>query len=635
MIKRFFIALLALCMLGSCVYDKYNPENCPSDDALYFLSFVLRTPTEPSTKGTSGGMDIGLTQTDPGEEILVGRVDLYFYDGNGNPQGEGKANWEPVLSKDFKQAVASSQSADIANTVHDFVVALRYRPYVMMVLLNMDEDFARSLKGLTIAQARAKVMENGESAWAGAKTPINYNGATKNVRPFRMSSSTYLNSGGREICEVAIPEQYVHDNEDDAKLNPFDVYVDRMAAKVNVVLEDAIFDNELEFPVPIVTQYEGIKAKVKLLGWGVNALNKSSYLYKKIDSGWSFKQADWGVNWNESSKFRSHWAQDPNYTDGTYPKNYGDFTAPATVTEADCALKYLSWNELTGEFTTVAKRTEKPLYCFENTADGSLLSTKNTDNQLFPRATHVLVKAQLIFEEGTGISSAGDVAGYTTADIIYRYKGVFYTKNNINAAIATDLCNTGAYYKDNEQKKKIDGGNVAIVHDYGERCRVEFKEDDDGNDVYDGTGALVPHEALNKDLYRADKFVNGYFYYKIPIEHLEPAANPLGTTYPTAQYGVVRNHNYIITIKNELVGIGTGIGDLDKPIVPVTEDRDYIVSVQIAVTNWRQFNTRFLFVDPSGMLITNGQIVNRWEDEGDPSVDKDDPYSWTGNGWYF
>ena len=88
--------------------------------------------------------------------------------------------------------------------------------------------------------------------------------------------------------------------------------------------------------------------------------------------------------------------------------------------------------------------------------------------------------------------------------------------------------------------------------------------------------------------------------------------------------------NYIISISEELKGIGTGIVDKDEPIVPVTEDRDYMVSVSVVVSNWKQFENRFVFVDPSGMLITNGQVVNRWEDEGDPSNN-----DWTGNGWYF
>ena len=66
-----------------------------------------------------------------------------------------------------------------------------------------------------------------------------------------------------------------------------------------------------------------------------------------------------------------------------------------------------------------------------------------------------------------------------------------------------------------------------------------------------------------------------------------------------------------------------------------SERQSGIVSVQINVLNWRQFNTRFLFVDPAGMLITDGQKVIQWEDEGDPGKTGEGDNVWTGNGWYF
>lgn len=620
-------------MLSSCVYDNYIPETCFPEEGKYFLSFVLRSTTDPATKGTSDGTDIGLTQSDPGEEILVKRVDLYFYTVDGVAQGKSKANRKSYT--EFKQQVASAQTDEISNVVHDILVELPYRPYVMLVLLNMEQDFAESLETLSLAQVRAKLMENNEKAWAGSKTTISYNGTPKeDVRPFRMSSSTYLNGAGNEICEVVIPEQYVWNNEPAARRNPFDVYVDRMAAKVNVVLPASLVENPI-YRVPAVTQYEGLKAKVTLLGWGLNGMNRSSYVYKKINKSWNFE--DWGVKWNEAAKFRSHWAQDANYDSSDasayYPQNSGDiYGGAATKTPDDCDLKYITWKELMdsetgGKFTTPAKRTEKPLYCFENTADGGILSTKRSDNQLYPRATHVLVAAKLTFEEGTGLSSAGDVAGYTATDAtLYRYKGVFYTVSNIYEALANDLARAG-YTKDAAGKQKVDAACVTnLIQSYGEKWYPVLSGYYGGSPV--GTADL-------KDTYSVDKFDKGRFYYKIPIEHLEKMPSSLGTNYPTAVYGVVRNHNYIITISEELKGIGTGISDENEPIVPVTEDRDYIVSVQITITPWKQFNTRFLFVDPSGMLITNGQRVNRWEDEGDPSVDIDDPYSWTGNGWYF
>ena len=53
----------------------------------------------------------------------------------------------------------------------------------------------------------------------------------------------------------------------------------------------------------------------------------------------------------------------------------------------------------------------------------------------------------------------------------------------------------------------------------------------------------------------------------------------------------------------------------------------------MTVSNWKQFETHFVLVDPSGMLVTNGHALRMWEDEGDPNKEGYD--DWTGNGWYF
>ena len=129
---------------------------------------------------------------------------------------------------------------------------------------------------------------------------------------------------------------------------------------------------------------------------------------------------------------------------------------------------------------------------------------------------------------------------------------------------------------------------------------------------------------------KIDGFKDGQFYYKIPIEHLTAAPATPGSTYETAQYGVVRNHNYTVKVSDDLKGIGTGVWDVDEPIVPVTLDSDYVVSVHVTVSPWKEFTSRFLFVDPQGMLITDGQVLDRWEDGDNPHGN-----DWHGDGWYF
>ena len=73
---------------------------------------------------------------------------------------------------------------------------------------------------------------------------------------------------------------------------------------------------------------------------------------------------------------------------------------------------------------------------------------------------------------------------------------------------------------------------------------------------------------------------------------------------------MVRNHQYEITL-GELTGIGTGIWDTDYDIRPYRKSDDYIVSAYMKVSPWKQLETRFLFVDPSGMLVTDGQRVEQ------------------------
>jgi len=603
--KLISIGFLLLGVLTGCVYDKYTPvEGCPEGENRYFMTFILNSPALPSTKADSDGMDIGL----PGEELLVKKVSLYFYNGDGSLPS-------PVNRREitqFTQQVAGSQTADIANVVYDFAVELPFRPYVMLVAVNFDQN----LQGLTLQEAREKVLES-SSAWCGTPTTVSYGGGDVAVRPFRMTSSTYMNASGTERCELIIPGEYVWPTADDAKQHPMPVYVERLAAKVNVVQPTS----GTSFQVPAVTQYPGIKTQVVILGWGLNAVNKSAYSFKKIDTGWSFNWS--GVNWNEPAKYRCHWAKDANYDGGTYPH---DAEALALAGASSCSLEYRKWSELSGNFSTEAQKTINPQYCLENTADGSILRISRSANELYPRMTHVLVKAKLSFAVGSGLPAAGDVAGYTTETDFYRYKGVFYTGNNIMAAVLADLVAEGApLYKDNTRTAAADASDFTLTHTYGENLYPAVKS---GVTLYDKAGAAVSADVLQN--VKIDGFKDGQFYYKIPIEHLTAAPATPGSTYETAQYGVVRNHNYTVKVSDDLKGIGTGVWDVDEPIVPVTLDSDYVVSVHVTVSPWKEFTSRFLFVDPQGMLITDGQVLDRWEDGDNPHGN-----DWHGDGWYF
>lgn len=575
--------------LTGCVYDRYAPENCPSSGK-YYMSFTLQSTgnvSSASTKAAPGTFD-GETVA----EQLVSRVDLYFYDAYG-------AFLEKKTVSSFAQEVADDKTESVSGKVGDFTVELSYRPYKMLVVLNQTADFT----GLSLPAARSLKQEK-STDYCGGSVSVNYKegGIDKamDITPFFMNSASYLTASGNEVCETPIPEFYLKETESQALSNPFPVYVERMAAKVTV--ESA----QTQFMVPLVTPQGNVTAKVELLGWGLNALNRFSYYFKKVNPAWSW--ASW--TWNNSAQKRSYWAQDPNYLSAENNPGLVQLSDAATV-EPDAPYRYLKPCDITAAFGS-------SLYCLENTADADALPVSDSDAAtLFSRATHVLVKARLSFD----LSGGTDDAGYTDSNAdIFRYKGVFYTKTSLLAALRTDAGLTVA--DDNDLELVSAAGQVYCKgYDKGERVALRQISTDTVLPLLDG-GEPV----------RIDGFKKGEFYYKIPVEHINNEA-VTGTTYPVGRYGVVRNHRYVITLDSRLDGIGTGIWDDSYDIRPFRKPEEYRVSAYVKVSPWLEFTQKFLFVDPSGMLVSDGQVVRRIEDIGTGSAGNKEN-DWEGYGWY-
>lgn len=122
----------------------------------------------------------------------------------------------------------------------------------------------------------------------------------------------------------------------------------------------------------------------------------------------------------------------------------------------------------------------------------------------------------------------------------------------------------------------------------------------------DGTYGFSPltKAKLNgilKNLYSAyglvESFKEGKANFNVPLKHVFYNAslydhNNVNSNELDAEnvqlgdYGVVRNHVYSLKI-NSIKGLGSGIGDLNQPIVPPTEVDKYYVSAKINVLKWR------------------------------------------------
>ncbi len=78
-------------------------------------------------------------------------------------------------------------------------------------------------------------------------------------------------------------------------------------------------------------------------------------------------------------------------------------------------------------------------------------------------------------------------------------------------------------------------------------------------------------------------YKNGLMYYHVPIQHLNTAT---GDTLVEAEYGVVRNHWYDVTITS-LNSLGRGIAVEDEVIVPQKEIPYYYLGADINILSWK------------------------------------------------
>lgn len=90
-----------------------------------------------------------------------------------------------------------------------------------------------------------------------------------------------------------------------------------------------------------------------------------------------------------------------------------------------------------------------------------------------------------------------------------------------------------------------------------------------------------------------ERFQSGKAYFNVPLKHIW-AANKTSNNFKADEvklgdYGVVRNHIYDLTI-NSISGLGTGIGDINQPIVPPTENEQYYISTRLNILKWRVVN---------------------------------------------
>ena len=264
----------------------------------------------------------------------------------------------------------------------------------------------------------------------------------KGKKFFTMTNSVYLD-GSNIHSATEIKKDYIQKFSEVYDPNKVTkVYVERMVAKFSFKLPEQgnIFQPSKKANMVLFDDVNGgfnndgsPKLKVKkwriaLTGWNMNALEPKSYIFKNI------KNTEYFDDWNNSAYHRSHWGEDLNYDNESYPWQYRKaidynlnyYQNLHTPTTNGNVLRNYSFNELGlgGINNSGSLNFDIYIYTPENTYNAAKVAGgdgKNHDSRdELLAGTHLLVGAELQIESNTPDT-------YYTPEHLFRDRdGFFY-----------------------------------------------------------------------------------------------------------------------------------------------------------------------------------------------------------------
>lgn len=563
-IKKLFFAGLALAALVAC--DKENESGNTLKDGDAYINVKIAY-SDPMTKGQAAEPPF-YYGTAAEQKINNAYFIFYYADGS---------FCQYVKKTDLKmnsQGAGASTDKNIEE-LSDGVVLLRglkskqYPVYMSVILNSEDEWIGANIENKSIEEASKAVQS--AIATADKNDQVNWTN-------FMMSSSSFDNSdavSGYYCTKLKASNFQESEALAIAEGNPVEAYVERLAAKVKVEFAESLGTSGKIGSFTVNGTSKDLYFNVT--GWGLNATTKDSYCFKNINTGWT--EETLGFKWNDAANFRSYWGKSTNYGTGIYPGTYG--SSVDKYDEKTATLNYITYNDL-------KVRINGNAYCRENTNDPEVLG-KNFSGTV----TSVLLKAQVTDKKGNAVT-------------LYNFAGSLYDEANYKAAALNSF---EASTTNRIWKKTVSGGNttytkvtaddLSVVISADGYAHVELKEASNycfgagETSTKDATTAEI-NKLLNGDeAYKYNTgcsfYKEGMMYYNIPIEHLRDDGKYNDSDYVQKEgnYGVVRNHYYIITV-NSIRNLGKAVNVPDERIIPNDDDvKNYFVAAKINVLSWK------------------------------------------------
>lgn len=560
--KLFPFACVAL-MMSACASDKeeIGSGTKPGSDPQYLAVNIVNVGATPTTRtsdyenGTAG-------------ESAIKKVRFYFFNGDGSPyliktgiDGGGDKNWlEASPADDTPTSGTPSQIEKITQTVLVINGIQSAAPAAIVAIVNPETVDAATLKnGGTMRLSELRYSAVGRNFYKKDAD----NGA---VSEFVMSNSVYVNAG-EDVC-ASLVAGHVTTSAETAKAKPVDLYVERVVAKVTADVNNSAF--ELGNGTNWETNKYGTKDPVGksgdydvyavIEGWGLANENGKAEVEKQVNKTWTDGTLGF-TPWTTADYHRCFWETSVAFDAGTGGNQ------PVNPT-----------------FNQLKAKMQDVLYTLPNTPESKDKIANLKDNDL----TKFAVAATLRYKDAAGNWHNAEICRYNGVSIL----GIDNLKRQVALTFSqyytsTDATNYTQLSKDDIDFKDPDG----TMQQY--RVTPTLANDPAGTKKYytkTTTGTTPTFREVNKadvlaaiEADKAEIRRDGRAYYYVPIKHI-------GGLGELAEYGIVRNHFYKITLTG-IKGFGTPVYDPDKvvdPIVPTYENT--YLAARVQVLQWRVVN---------------------------------------------
>ncbi|MCM1355356.1 MAG: Mfa1 family fimbria major subunit [Staphylococcus sp.] len=667
--KKLFTFLASVALLGAmtaCSSDepaKGQPDNPQMTGEGAYLSVKIINAENTSRSTSSPGFqdsDSEVWKDGFENEHKVKYAKFFFFDEKGIFVCEGNAI-DPENGEEITFDPETDKDNNIEYINKNNVVVLKERtesdkyPSYMLTVLNAPDFVA----GNNLSETESKLAKYYKNLTKKGNEPTEDEEVTTNQFSnfFVMSTSSYSentegvhqNIVNGQPCYFAtyIPQEKYQTKAEDAKKkeNVVDVYVERLAAKAEISIapetsqETKVIDGVTYYKLAKATIAGGINNNendpteigkdvyLRVIGWNLNATAPDSYMFKNINTEWTF---DWGNNgsWNDVTNSRSYWGLSTSY--GQQPNDLA-YRYNTDLKVNDDELKSIVYNDYTNmcafgaegrtktkyDFAYCNENTNKPQYIFGNytaPTEGSNIVPDNSNAAIDCRyATHAVVFGQICNGNGKGL----DLVRGENGLLYLKEEYIKYIINRINDAQQKINLWIKTTTSQNEVKFVQIGTDVFELNSIKNLTRTGatkiylnkeklktlqlYQKDSDGKIADDAqpisgetlTKAISDLEAQLISAQPEDKnsaiiYDGGLCVYYVPIEHL--AATATQTEAVEGYYGVVRNHWYKLSIsKFERVGHGIwNPGNHEEILKPEgPEDPLYYLGARINILSWK------------------------------------------------